>query len=163
MSLAVAINKTETRQDNGGSQYTAYVVECTANNDGRTWSCEKRYSEFEALQRQLDESGAALPVDLSGVSTFPAKSFFGTLRSDVVSERRAALSSWLNGVLQAFGSDALSAMTEFLGAPPPAGSAGFDLGAVTNPATFDSVCGPGLFPGASSGLFPGAFSPVPAR
>lgn len=43
--------------------------------------------------RQLDEgAGAAAALDLSGVSAFPAKSFFGTLSTDVVSERKVSLS-----------------------------------------------------------------------
>lgn len=128
MPVTTAISTTATRTD-GGSEYTAYIVDATNTDDGRTWQIDKRFSEFVALQALLDETSAGRLGNLNG---FPSKTFFGALGGEVVGERKVALASWLNSVIQA-GAGSLQAMTDFLGAPT-AGAAGFDLAAVVNPA-----------------------------
>lgn len=70
-----------------------YVIEITKREE--KWSVEKRYSEFDELNKTLKKTYANIP-------SMPGKSFFKISEPDQIEERRKGLEVYLKLLLERY-------------------------------------------------------------
>ena len=75
-----------TREYQGGKEVTFFVIHVQAG--GNKWELKRRYSEFDALRKNLMETHGNIP-------TLPGKSLFSMKTADQFDKRRFGLESFL--------------------------------------------------------------------
>jgi hypothetical protein len=104
--IKVSIPKSIMLSDTEG-KYTCFEV--VINSSFQSWSVHKRYREFHALNSQL------IPLIPKGsLCAFPKKKVIGSLQQTIVEERREALETYLQQVLQVPNALSHRAVVEFL-------------------------------------------------
>lgn len=68
-----------------------YIVQIT-KRDNESWTLEKRYSEFDELNKNLKKTYSSLP-------NMPGKSFFKISENAELEGRRTGLESFLRGLI----------------------------------------------------------------
>ena len=94
--ITCTISATELREKDAIDKkaFTMYTL-LLEDAGGRTWSVQRRYSQFDFLRSAL---ACSVPCVLKWA--FPPKVSFGNLVDSVVSQRRESLGSWLQTALQ---------------------------------------------------------------
>jgi hypothetical protein len=95
-----------------GKTFTLYCIECTAPS-GDSWTVERRYSEFERLEKDLVACGCQAIQLL----TLPGKTrgFGRGTSAKVVAERSGGLCLWLDALCKRYAKE--RALVEFLKTP----------------------------------------------
>jgi hypothetical protein len=127
----IQFSGTEVRTD-GKKQYGVYVIQCQSRA-GEQWSCEKRYSEFDALRKALIKDKCDKVKQLEnlphGKGKFPKKGG-KSVDPEVMKVRKEGLNTWLNSVMKFYGENLnvcaffkeVAAIKRDVGlAPPPEG------------------------------------------
>ena len=73
----------------GGKVVTFYTINVYDNFSRKKWTLSKRYSEFEALHKNLSKL-------IPNIPTIPGKSFFKMKSSDALTKRKNHLESFLH-------------------------------------------------------------------
>lgn len=79
----------------GSGEHTVYVLQVIYN--GRRWSVERRYSEFDMLDRELHRMWAFDPSVRLG--ELPSKVWVGKLAKETQSKRKDELENYVNNLL----------------------------------------------------------------
>lgn len=88
----------------GKKTYGVYCMQCQ-DRDGKTWTCEKRYSEFVSLKKALIKDKCVKVKQFEnlahGQGRFPKK---GAKSTDpaAMEERKLALDMWLKNVMKLY-------------------------------------------------------------
>ena len=88
-------------KNDGKKDYGSFTIQCMGR-DGRTWVCEKRYSDFVALRKVLlqDKCEKVKQLDnlAHGKGRFPKKSGKST-EPAVMALRKEGFAAWLGSVM----------------------------------------------------------------
>ena len=79
----------------GSGEHTVYVLQVIYN--GRRWSVERRYSEFDMLDREMQRMWAFDPSVRLG--ELPSKVWVGKLAKETQSKRKDELENYINNLL----------------------------------------------------------------
>ena len=89
----------------GKKQFGTYTIRCQ-DRDGHEWTCEKRYSEFDALRKALLKDKCEKVKQFEnlehGKGKFPKKGGKST-DPTVMKTRQHGLNMWLSSVLKFYG------------------------------------------------------------
>ncbi|KAG5186654.1 Phox homologous domain-containing protein, partial [Tribonema minus] len=99
----------------GLQAHTAYVIDVSALTTGEDWCVNRRFNQFAALHRRLQQHHRSSQTELT--VKLPPKEWVGGRHQGVVATRRAALTSYLQDLLSLYNSSermppALSAFLE---------------------------------------------------
>jgi PX domain len=89
---------TEATED--GKPYTEYLMRCqwgTTWDNMQPWIVARRYREFDALDYQLRRS---FPSQIGQLVPLPEKSFFSSMASSIVDQRRRTLEDYMSRIVQ---------------------------------------------------------------
>jgi ankyrin repeat protein len=106
MSFKVAINRTITDVDDGGKEYTRYVLEIedtSGGGDGKVddeartlrWTIRARYSDLNAFHQSVKKQFKSAP----GFPRFPGRKFTGQMDPQFIEQRKRALESYFQLLL----------------------------------------------------------------
>jgi hypothetical protein len=79
----------------GAGEHTVYVLQVIYN--GRRWSVERRYSEFDMLDREMQRMWAFDPSVRLG--ELPSKVWVGKLAKETQTKRKDELENYINNLL----------------------------------------------------------------
>ena len=120
----------------GSGEHTVYVLQVTCN--ARRWSVERRYSEFDMLDRELQRVWAADPAVSLG--ELPSKVWVGKLTKETQARRKDELEQYLNNLLSNPRLVQESAeLRAFLEVPPPDGAGQGPPPVISRPYSVSSV------------------------
>mmetsp|Transcript_43049 Transcript_43049/g.88075 ORF Transcript_43049/g.88075 Transcript_43049/m.88075 type:complete len:145 (+) Transcript_43049:372-806(+) len=96
-AFIVSITGAETRSGDGqcgiGSKYVVYILKVV--NGDRQWMCEKRYTDFVAIDNVLRSKFWSMKLP-----RLPSKKLFFNFDNEFVDKRRSELEDYLKGLLQ---------------------------------------------------------------